>query len=580
MTGTGDPCDPYCWGWDDEAGAPLVTPPTGGNGNVANLPSGWYTATTRAPCRVPGNARDCQFDQCCPVNNGACTDWATAPVSGNCDNGQNPGLGVGCNMLPNFTAGVACDDPITGHTILDVCNRGAAGQVTGTLKVGVGNLTPQSFWPFGPGGGYCKVDMVLHPLLANTCYKFDAVAPPPGVQCFGINFGPQNRVFVNGGQANSGSNNAGDISLAECTGADNFGAANHQVCGAAVVGGAQIFTCGSYAGLTVAQDQVRPNKCKTNNPNKDNCQFDTCCWKNDKQCIDYDQTVTGYCDPNTLCAGARDYTASVGCMDANSDIHVRVCNRGAADATAGTFHVGFGNVNSNPLAYPFNPPLVLGIFPVECTWDWGTVGPLEADSCADLNVTQSQLDGVFVNCLTLGLTPPNRNTFMAAGRRAIFVDGHPSSANNTDVGLADCNTQNNWTAYEPGVVCNGCPTPAPGTGPQTFEYTGTCDSGYRVKWRNLVFDVAGGEVKFLASTTFTEIDGAVATSSTPVVVADPPMMPATSACHYNNPAGVCPIDLAAALGTDAYGQVLHFDVVPVTGQAIKWSISYDCVPYE
>lgn len=571
VNGTGDPCDAYCWGWDDEGGAPPA-PPSSGNGDVGDLPSGWYSATTDNPCGVPGHPRDCQFDQCCPANGGACADWATAPVTGNCDPTTN-NIAPGCAGKPDFTAGVACDDPVTTHTILDVCNRGGADQTTGTLKVGVGNLTPQSFWPFGPGGGYCKVDMAMHPLLKGTCFKFDAIAPPAGVQCFGINFGPQNRVFVNGGGGNSSSNDPMDISLPECTGSNNFGAANHQVCGSATASGSQVYTCGSYSALTSGSDQTAPNKCHPNNGHTDDCQYDTCCYANDKQCINYDITNTGYCKPSTICSGAQDYTASVACVDSATDVHVRVCNRGTSDATTGTFNVGFGAVGSNPNSYPFT---AAGY----CTWDWSTVGTLEADGCADLNVSQGQLDGVNVDCSSIGLTSILRNVFLGLGRRAIFVDGHPNANNNTDVVIADCNGANNWSAYEPGLACSGCPVPAPNTGPQSFDYTGVCDSGSHVKWRNFVFDVSGGEVQFKASTDFTEIDGSVAPTSTPVLIADPPTAPATSACHYNSPAGVCPIDLGTLLGSNAYGQVLHLDVIPVTGFALKWSISYDCVPYE
>jgi len=574
MTGTAECNSANNWSAGHHQICSNIGPSCGGTGDTGDLPGGWYNSATNSPCRSPGNLGDCSFDQCCPTNGGSCQDWATAPVTGNCDPATN------CAGKADFTMEVGCNDTATGHLNLTVCNRGTITADNtlgdGKLPVSISINFPPGIYPFLAQDGHCKIDLNMHPLAPNACFEFDAISPPPGVTCNSMTPGSANRGFVNGGSSNGASYNSGDIHLPECSSGNNWSGTNNQSCSTSGAAGATVFTCGSYSSLTAGPDKTNPGMCHTNGPGKSDCQYGSCCWGQNKQCVPYDQNVSGYCDPNTICGGAVDFTANVACVDTNSDIHVQVCNHGGNDETgSGTFYVSFGNVNSNP-KQPLNPAAA------NCNWDWGTLGPLTADQCMDLNVSQATLDGNTVDCNAVGLTTALRNTFMSLGRRTIFVNGQPNSnpPGTINAAFPECNSVNNWSEYEPGLGCNACPVAPPTAGPTSYDYTGKCDPGFHVKWKYFLFDVTGGDVTFQASTDFTEIDGSVAPTSTPVTIANPPIAPATTACHYNSPAGVCPIDIGTILGNDAYGQVLHLDIIPGSGIPLKWSISYDCLPYE
>jgi hypothetical protein len=574
-----NPCDPYCLGWDDEGGAPANAQQAGG-GTVAGLPPGIYSGATNPACTIPTTLDNCNFDQCCPSAGGTCANWSgPPPPTGDCI----PCAGV------DFTAGIACDDPVTGDTVVTVCNRGATAAPTtmGPLYVGIGTKKPGQMYPFGPNGGNCQVDLSMVPMNPNTCINIDINNPATGIKCFGINLSPMDRIVVNGGGGNGAASSDTDMAITECTMDNNFGEQNHQTCPAATGasgGGATIYICGDPAGVPAGMGN---GVCHPGNTPPAGCLLDTCCYKNGNGgCIPWDKTISGDCDlmndQGAGCDSKPDYTAAASCSDINGDVHVDICNRGAQDVSSGQFYVGIGAAGST-YGFPFSNDLAGAAY---CTWNWSAVGGLDADGCVDFNITQETVDGTSVSCPSLpGVGAPN-NTFMAAGNRAIYVNeaaGAPPSIPNAGAGnLNECNGTNNWTVFTNGMSCTGCAIAAPGSGPQHLTYTGVCQPGYHVEWRYLIFDVTGGEVTFTATMAPSlGTDAGFGMQGAPVLVADPPVAPTTSSCQLAGPSP-CPIDLMMALGAQALDEQMTLDIVPqsAAASALDWSVSYDCIPFE
>lgn len=594
-----DPCDPYCWGWDDEAASvppPPPLPPANG-GNPSGLPPGWYTGATVQPtCNVPGNPQDCNFDQCCPATGSACTSWTTAIA--NADGGALTGTCApsgGCATGPDFTVEVGCNDPVTNDTIIPVCNRGGTTANTGSLIVALqddsGGPPGPSHFPFVAGHGHCNIDLTMIPLVPNSCVNVDVNKPQAGIQCFSIKVEKYNTLFVNGGGGNGSASSAAQLALAECNGANNWGAINNQKCAAPTgAGGGPLFTCAPVATLPFGEAINQAFTCHPGNPSKPaslgQCLYDSCCYKNGfGDCRDWDSVQSGDCDlTNNGCTGQVNYTASAGCTDAVGDVHVQICNRGDTAVSSGTFNVGFAAGDSfgqAPRNYPFKS---IG----GCTWNWATVGGLGSDGCQDLNVTKQTLDGTPVDCSTMTGGPA---AFLATngGRHTIRVNTTDTGDSSNQIvstgdgnnGLPECTGADDWSGYESGVACTACAQIGVGTGGGDYPYTAVCPSGYHVKWKYLAYNVTGGEVEFAATTTSTLIDGSTAPVSTSYTVADPPNAPVATSCQYGGGGG-CPVDLAAILGpVDSMGEKMILSINTKAGaSALGWSVSYDCLPYE
>jgi hypothetical protein len=579
-----DPCDPYCFGWDDEASAPAAAPPPPvSGGSPAGLPSGWYNAASKASCGAPLNPSDCNYDQCCAANGGPCVDWTTNPATANCSTASVPGLiAAGCAAQPDFTAQVGCNDPVSNDVIVPVCNRGGVAANAGLLYIALRDdaYTPgPTHFPFVTGKGDCTVD--LGPtginggagLAPGACFPVDLSNPQAGVKCYGLKIEKRNSIFINGGGGNGSASNAANISLPECTGANNWTAINNQKCAAAVVGGGgAILTCVDATTVgSMSSKNISP--CHPGN-GLGQCLFDECCYKNgSNDCRQWGAANTGDCNLGANgCGGQQNYTATAGCKDTNGDMHLQICNRGDTDVNAGIFNVGFGLGGVRNYAF-----LSLD----GCSWDWANVGGLGSNGCVDLNVSQSTINGsgAGVSC---GLMPATIGTIPYVVRvNTTGTIGIVSTGNNNN-GLAECGGGDNWAMTDPGVACTGCPATPTGDGGGSYTYTAKCAPGYRVNWQYLVYDVNSGEVEFNATTTTTLVDGSVLPPSTSYQLADPPNNPVSSACHYQAPAvGGCPVNLATILGKDAHGETMNLDIVPHNGaNVVGWSISYDCVPYE
>jgi hypothetical protein len=569
-----DPCDPYCWGWDDEAAAATVTTTSGGaSGTIGSLPGSWQ-AVNQNPCNTAG---DCQFDQCCPTpGSGACTAWATAPATGTCNEAVDGGP---CASTPDYTVEVGCTNG-SGDVIVNVCNRGTAAPVPGTLIPLASQddkYTPT--FPFNGGRGFCTINTSTWPMAPGTCVPVNLSNPQAGITCNSVKFEKQNTLFVNGHGPGTGSaNNATDLAQPECSGANNWGAINQQTCGTnpdAGAGGGTLLTCvdahtvGSLNGYNVSP--CHPGS------GISQCQFDECCYKNgSNDCRQWGAVATGDCDPDSYgCDSQINYTVSAGCTD-GTDYHLQVCNRGGANVTSagGNFYVAWGASTAD-----FNQPNINGMNLISaaggCQWDWANIGGLGANGCVDLNITAATVNGV-----STGVT--------CSGVPGSAVDVLVNAANDMGVvGVAggECSGRDNWSIITPGLACSGCPATATGNGGGTYTYTATCSSGYRAKWQYLAYNVTtGGEVEFNVNTQTTLVDGAVAPISATYLVADPPNAGFPTSCAYGA-ASPCPdnltTNLGTALGKDAWGNVLTLSIVTHdAGNVLGWSISYDCVPYE
>jgi hypothetical protein len=592
-----DSCDPYCWGWDDEAAAtapPPPPPPMGGA--TGGLPSGWYSGygATTNPCAVPGAPGDCNFDQCCPANGGTCTDWGTAIIDGatgvgNCDPSSNS-LAPTCSTLPDFTTQVGCQDPTSGDTFIPVCNRGGVIANTGTLKLTLGhqNSDPPGQFPFPEVHGYCNILLSSVPIAPNACINVDINAPQAGITCYGIQVGVHNSIFVNGAGTNGSASGPTNINVPECTGANNWGAINHQTCAAAMAGGATVYTCTTVPAMFSGY-QTSPchpqNMGMGNPPTLGQCQFDSCCYKNGSgNCVPWDSKTSGDCNAGPNGCSGPDFTAGTACTDVNADVHVQVCNRGTSDVMSGTGNIGFAAGDSGGQA-PKNYPFVSA---GGCTWDWAVVGGLASDSCVDLNVTQQLLNGNAVDCSSMAGGPA---AFLATsgGQHTIRINttgvtGTVATGNN-NVQISECAGDDNWSIYDSTVACSGCPAIPSGGGGGTFTYTATCPPGYQVKWQYLAYDVTisgSSPVEFDGHTTQVFPDGGpMGMPSTDYTLANPPMSPTATSCLYTGPAGSCPIDLAMIMGQDALSNQLTLEINPSGGSgANDWAVSYDCIPFE
>ncbi len=185
------PCDPYCVGWDEDAGfrpdASSATIDAGGyfSGTVASLPPAW-TKVNAAPC---SDSNDCQFDTYCS-DAGTCQPYAFNAL-GHCS-------GVDLTLPPG------CDDKIS------ICNRGDAGTDGGLVKFGVTQNPPPGSGsgsgvcaPFTakgyPDKGDCTLNLGVNAIPAGQCIRLDMGAKvlPTGVTCTGLNWSGNRDVFVN-----------------------------------------------------------------------------------------------------------------------------------------------------------------------------------------------------------------------------------------------------------------------------------------------------------------------------------------------------------------------------------------------
>lgn len=180
-----DPCNPYCWGYDEVPPSPIgppapaacappppappTSPPYSGVTFPGNLPPAVQnaglcdTAHGCTPC-TSGGAERCQFDHHCDA------------ASGNCvKNGfgyQTPGCGT-----VNLTLGLACSNG--GNIAAPICNRGSTAAPAGTYWISVYTAVgpsvppPTSCPPPAPGPfrGTCSVVMPVIP--PGTCVTAD-----------------------------------------------------------------------------------------------------------------------------------------------------------------------------------------------------------------------------------------------------------------------------------------------------------------------------------------------------------------------------------------------------------------------
>lgn len=624
---TADPCDPYCFGWDD-TGKSGEAPPPIPVGDYTMLPGGAQVNLTNA-CHtgtMSSYAGECQYDTCCFQNGKACVPFGSTnagrcvePPSGDSFGALGQPGGGNCAAGPDFTAGVACD--FVAETYVEICNRGGADS-TAKLNVGFKNGGNPYQWPVNSPNGGCALDFSVIPggLPKNTCGALNIAqatwnGAALGVNCSSMGATPAARqgnmsgdrpIFLNTTAAFT-STGVTNIGVAECNSSNNWSFSHHLPC--LLPPSNNVF-----APISTLTPNANTNPCSigTTQADAQKCQYDTCC--SGITCVDWNSALPGVlggmCDPTNVlgtanlvaivgnatsvgnCTANPDYTISAGCNvpnGDNTDRHFQVCNRGAVSSPAvGLLHVGFGADGTSARSYPFTAQR-------ECILDLSMIGALAANTCGDLNAVQAQFNGAStgVNCSGGGFANPDeRNDFFDGTDRAVRINGHPNSTGDGDNTLIECDGANNWSFRQQGLDCSSGTVPLPPP-PRPYTYTAVCEPGFRPRWKWLSYKLApgAGDVLFSAVTALTDPQtGVLGAPGGAVTLADPPIAPTFTQCDYvtNNPP--CPVNMgdpdpgqpARKFTTlQSVSDTLILTVTPV-GQtfATNWGLSYDCIPYE
>ncbi len=622
-----DPCDPYCFGWDD-VGTPELQP-SPPYGSIALLPPvAQVNAVSCKDDKNKGYEPQCQYDTCCGQDNSSCKPGIST-TTGRCkpsgDSWGNVGQtgGGNCQAGIDYTAQVACDD-VALDTHVSICNRGGVDDTTNTLYVGfVAGATPNTYPIVAPNG--CTINFALLPggLGKGGCVDYDVtagtvdgVAAPvtcvaalatPALRTAALV--PNTAIFLNGNTA-YGATSKTDVRVTECDSANNWSYSAHLPCiiPPPPVGGA------FFAPIATLSPNKNTNPC---NPagataaTAKECQYDTCCAPIINTCVDWNSAVGGTCDPATApamaaiggnsigsCATNPDYTISVGCnvngQGSDTDRHFQICNRGgvAAPVVAGTtLWIGFGDDGQN-WGYNFNADAY-------CTLRLDLIGGLPPNTCGDLNAVGTNAGAEFngsttgVDCSSLGVNGKNRSKFFDGTDRFVRVNTTGPNGDSTGDGndaLPECNGANNWSYRQQSLDC-ATAVPPPPPAPTVYTYTGVCQPGYHARWKWLSWTLSAGagSVSFDATTRLKDpFTGVLGAASPSVNLANPPIAPTYTKCDYTNNNPPCPINLGDPnimpqkfTTLEAIGDVMTLTTTPTGGvYPVTFGVAYDCIPYE
>lgn len=267
-----NPCNPFCIGYDETPGTPIVGTSCGSSSVTQVSASMCQISTTYWSDNAIGctaaSTDDCFFGDTCCVKQ-------TAPACGYTNSTKNYciarrdaacGANPGCAAKVDYTAAPACDTP-DGHSHISLCNRGgvAAPTAAGT-KLWLTLFNSSDFRKecggCGPGAaddkfaakrGHCSLDLSVNPLAAGACYDFDLTAAiagtgPAGTSCTMLptkNLTGAWGVYVNSAQSGGTfSATCAGKGLAECNDCNNWSAMDigHPACPASGSTGTPVST--------------------------------------------------------------------------------------------------------------------------------------------------------------------------------------------------------------------------------------------------------------------------------------------------------------------------------------------------
>jgi hypothetical protein len=207
-----NPCNPYCVGFDVDAGAlqpdggftsigvqgTVVLPQNFPGGTTGPKAAAMHGVASSFQCSRTGTATPgtqvghppatyevCGYDFCCDSSN-TCQQWVV-------DSANNPAA-ASCVKATgvDFELGIGCIDA-SSHTHLPACNRGTADATTGTLRVDGYSGNPNNYGSIAvcqkPGGASdtCSVDLAMRPIKAGGCIDIDVqkafAGTVPGITC-------------------------------------------------------------------------------------------------------------------------------------------------------------------------------------------------------------------------------------------------------------------------------------------------------------------------------------------------------------------------------------------------------------
>lgn len=339
---------------------------------------------------------------------------------------------------------------------------------------------------FSPGGGTPgATDRCAHPNPGCACDAVGATAQCGTVEetygsfvmcsigttiCDGTQWGPcqgdgvvvQSRSFSSGGGLHLSALGAqGACSDNPCDpycntfdddgcGVDGGALSNGAKCGLTVGGPDTLCYCDRasdgpavYGALPAA---VRGNPAGCTGGASDNCNHDHQCSATEGgtgACIPY--LAGGY---NAACIGKPDFTLGMGCKDADGDQQLEVCNRALASAVTGTLLIAIksGSPSGTPGTSPFpTGPAVSLAADGYCTIDLGA-SPISPGQCISIDLTSPDCEaasgGGPIGSLTAGQHFAVVNPSTAILPTSVLVGYAP---------LAECASNNNYTAWSPGL---------------------------------------------------------------------------------------------------------------------------------
>jgi hypothetical protein len=204
------------------------------------------------------------------------------------------------------------------------------------------------------------------------------------------------------------------------------------------------------------------------------CQYDTCCPKDGKACVEFGTSNAGRCGTPSSdswgnvganstgnCAAGPDYTAPPACDDGAGDTHISICNRGGADDTTNTLLVGVGGAGGTG-SYSFNTS-------VGCKINFALItGGLAAGECGDLDMvagTWNNVPTAAIDCSSLGATPAAIKTALA-GDHSVRLNGGGGGASGTfgstgdnNNKVSECDAANDWSYIHHGICLQNTALP-------------------------------------------------------------------------------------------------------------------------
>ncbi len=576
---SGNVCDPYCWGLDDDTGVldeagivagcyVQIDPGTAYN----QLQGSWRLNPN--PCTA-GAMDNCNYGSHCSA--GTCV-YSTPGYTNPAETATDAGA------LPDFTLDVPCcgsgrnDGDCNGDDPPEfmVCNVGP-GVGTGTVWVSFDDVP----WAPNPGCGqapmsaghpvfWCSVDLTATPLNPGDCTNFTIGAAncTAGYTTIGTWGLTVNDPQAPGTPVPEGNN---------CNNYTAYDDDNSIGCGTNVSCTTAVYPKGRLGGLPGPKQGANANPCADNTE----CSYDYCC-----------SNAGGTCNPWSVgpcmaaCAGV-DFTVGTGCVNKAGDPTFSVCNRGTTATTGGSLVLGLGGTGNPPTPPACAPPG----YGSSCTIDLN-VNVLGPGQCVPVDPVSP---GPGITCACFG------NCWN--GNRIAYINDNPA--------IAECDTCNNWTEIGGGSgQCSsgrGVPVPPPTT--VTFTYEGICPTGSHVSWNQFAYSVTtpvASSVEFYVQTAPATSDGGVGTWQPPsplpgpVLIADPPLPDLTNpllldpqTCLMSGP-NPCPINLNQLLTnasmippgypglTTNEFLLLTVTLTPISASpsADDWQITYDCVPSE